>query len=232
MSDDAREFERDFALKQFEALRREIEQAQAEVFKILAGAVTILPLAQLLLGSKQLPVEGIELALPFITLVIALQFMSHQARILRCGTFIREQIEKPNAIQHGWETSLAMQAKARRDISSTEPWWRARMAPLEIHQTRRLDFSVMVAFIILFAVYYVISLGLVWTSSSTWPPAQLQPFLGWAVRLLLAGIGLYVFWRIACITKAWYCMGREVPSARAAETEMAQAEPGAEVLAL
>ncbi len=73
--------------------------------------------------------------------------MSHQARTLRCGQFIREEIEKPSGIEHGWESWLERSSEVRflRRVRG-------------IH--RVIDFGVVVAFTLLFIVYYCYSLAL------------------------------------------------------------------------
>jgi hypothetical protein len=105
---------------QYNTLREEIETRQDRHFKLAAGALLIVPAVQLLPagtnGAGANGAAGAEIALPLliaaplVVLSLYILYFSEHLAIMRCGRYIKEQIEppieSPTPKITGWETWL------------------------------------------------------------------------------------------------------------------------------
>jgi hypothetical protein len=104
---------------QYNTLRKEIETRQDRHFKLAAGALVIVPAVQLLsAGTNGAGTNGAaaDVALlliassPLLVLSLYIVYFSEHLSIMRCGRYIKGQIEEPikSAIPEiiGWETWL------------------------------------------------------------------------------------------------------------------------------
>ena len=86
-------------------LRKEIENAKTNLFKLVIGGAAVIPAAQSLANSYA--IGAITLALPLIVVVLVLLFLTENHSMMRAGTYILEQIEPSiDGGQGGWETWL------------------------------------------------------------------------------------------------------------------------------
>jgi hypothetical protein len=131
---------------QYKSLRKEIDRAESEIFKLLAGGIAVIPVAQGLGTLRQIDV--ITIVIPFIIIVLAMHFTERNRSVMRCGRFIKEYIEPHFPTVKGWESWLE-----------------------ELEQRRREPEANMIgAFQLLFLVYYIVSVALVidfWLNSDT-----------------------------------------------------------------
>ena len=102
-----------FITSQYETLRREIEESKGRLFQIIVGGAGIVPVAQFVAETLQLSV--ITLVLPPIVLMVVFLFLSENNAMMRCGCYVRENIE-PAILQGsglvGWETWLELPREA------------------------------------------------------------------------------------------------------------------------
>jgi hypothetical protein len=102
---------------QYNTLRKEIETRQDRHFKLAAGALLILPAVQLLKllaagpnGAAAGIAVPLLIAAPIFVLSLYILYFSEHFAIMRCGRYIKAQIEAPieSAVPTitGWETWL------------------------------------------------------------------------------------------------------------------------------
>lgn len=85
-------------------LRKEIETAKSNLFKLVVGGAAVIPTAQSLANTYS--IGAITLALPLIVVVLVLLFLTENHSMMRAGTYILEQIEPNVEGVTGWETWL------------------------------------------------------------------------------------------------------------------------------
>ena len=89
---------------EYATLRKEIETAKSNMFKLVVGGAAIIPTAQSLANTYS--IGAITLALPLIVVVLVLLFLTENHSLMRAGTYILEQIEPNIEGATGWETWL------------------------------------------------------------------------------------------------------------------------------
>lgn len=85
-------------------LRKEIETAKSNLFKLVIGGAAVIPTAQSLANTYS--IGAITLALPLIVVVLVLLFLTENHSMMRAGTYILEEIEPNVEGGTGWETWL------------------------------------------------------------------------------------------------------------------------------
>ena len=85
-------------------LRKEIETAKSNMFKLVVGGAAVIPAAQSFANTYS--IGSITLALPLIVVVLVLLFLTENHSIMRAGTYILDQIEPNVEGATGWETWL------------------------------------------------------------------------------------------------------------------------------
>jgi hypothetical protein len=125
-----------FLKEQFITLRKEVENTKSRIFKIVALGITIVPAAHFVARDQHL--EALYYITPLLVIVVALLYLSENHALMRCGRYIRCEIERHVTEQDkdviGWETWL--EANKRR------------------YDTRTVDKFVAYCFHILFVVYF------------------------------------------------------------------------------
>ena len=102
---------RDFALQQYLTLREEIKETKDRLFKVMSFGIIGVPAANYL--AKTFNVPGLLLILPGLVLIIALMYLAENHGLMRCGHFIREEVETRYPDVVGWETWLEANAQRR-----------------------------------------------------------------------------------------------------------------------
>lgn len=125
-------FEKFFEI-QFQTLRKEIEEAKTREFQLLVGGPIIIPTIQSLAFGYKL--DAITLALPLIIMIYSLTLAFVRGTAMRCGRYIRTELESKCSSIEGWET-----------------WLENHVADL---RTRRSESMLVIAFILLVCVYYL-----------------------------------------------------------------------------
>ena len=107
-----------FLSLQYQSLREEIRETKARIFQIAAIGLFVLPGGEYLV--KTLEVTLVRFILPLLVLCVGLLYLSEHRALMRCGRFIRLEIEPhvPGGIT-GWETWLERRSEAR--VASDQP---------------------------------------------------------------------------------------------------------------
>jgi hypothetical protein len=167
----------DFLHSQFGFLRSEILARQARVFwTVVIGLLGMPALTYLAVGRDIM----IWLALPFLILVVIILFLAEQNAMMRVGRYIREYIEREVDMPMGWET-----------------WLESR------GQYRLMEKSFIGSFIIIFFLYYFLSISMalyrLWVEASADPSGQ---YILWLYGAVFA-YGLGGFWALANLIHHW-----------------------------
>jgi hypothetical protein len=93
-----------FLEAQYLALRKEIENSKANMFKLVIGGAAVIPTAQSVANTYS--IGALTLALPIIVVVLVLMFLAENHAMMRAGTYILEQIEPKVDGVTGWVTWL------------------------------------------------------------------------------------------------------------------------------
>jgi hypothetical protein len=131
-----------FSEWEYKALRKEIDRAESELFKLMTGGAAIVPLAQGLSASLERGLGFITLVLPLIIIVIVTQFIERNNSIMRCGQYIKDILEEKFKEYGviGWEHWLEQGTRGSR---------------------RQPEKYIIRAFLFLFFVYYIVSIFLI-----------------------------------------------------------------------
>lgn len=163
-----------FLKEQFTTLRKEVEQTKARIFKIVAFGIAIVPAAHFVASEQHLGV--INYITPLLVIVVALLYLSENHALMRCGRYIRSEIEKHVSEQDknviGWETWLETNKRK--------------------YNTRTVDKFVAYCFHILFVVYFAASVYLAIAEALT----AKMPVMGMAALLgvyIAVGIWFLIF---------------------------------------
>jgi hypothetical protein len=94
----------EFLKEQFLTLRKEIADSQARQYKIILYGIVFLPTAHFI--GQAYNIDVIIISLPVLVIIVSLLYLSQTRAIMRCGRFIRLEIEKECSETPGWETWL------------------------------------------------------------------------------------------------------------------------------
>jgi len=162
-----------FLKEQFTTLRKEIEQTKSRIFKIMAFGLTIVPAAHFV--AREQHVEALLYVSPLLVIVVALLYLSENHALMRCGRYIRYEIERHVSQQDadviGWETWLETKKRG--------------------YDTRTVDKYVAYCFLILFVVYFAGSVYLAIKEAQTanvnimWMAALLAVYIAVGIWFLI-----------------------------------------------
>ena len=166
----------DFVKEQYRALRSEIDAIKGRLFKIVCLGLVIVPVLTYL---AELPgTRFVGPLVPFVILVLTIQFLSEEHSLMRCGRYIRERLEPLIEEGAGWEAWLESQP-----------------------DLRRMDKSLFGCFTITFFVFYFMSVGMaietLWTSDTGGMSSEYKAIAGSVVY----GIG--AVWMIVTLLHHW-----------------------------
>ena len=175
----------EFQEKQFYFLRREIEARQTRLFwTVVIGLLGMPALTYLAKDADTLA----WLAIPFLMLVIIVLFLAEQHAMMRCGRFIREQIEGAPDLAPGWEC-----------------WLESRP------QYRLMERNFVGCFIVIFFLYYFLAISMalyrLWAEVVHDPSGQYLYWLygalvAYTIGALWAMLNLLHHWRSTVSTSA------------------------------
>ena len=132
----------EFIRQEYITLREEIKETKARLFKIMGFGIIALPSGQYVAAMYKVIV--LIYILPLLIIVIALAYLAENHALMRCGNYIRFNIEDKVQGMIGWESWIeTSDQKNNKRI---------------VDQYRKASFY------ILFAVYYVISVSLAMTA--------------------------------------------------------------------
>jgi hypothetical protein len=124
---------------QFQTLRQEIEHCLDRAFKLMIGGATLIPI---LIGTlARYSATAILMVFPMVIVVMVLLYLNQWHSVMRCGRYIRTNIERDILGNDGWEAWLEM---------TFEP-------ELGHLNNRRVDTYLVNAFSLLSAAYYFAS---------------------------------------------------------------------------
>lgn len=89
----------EFAKLQYSSLREQINETKNRISKTIGFGLTIVPAAQFL--SQEIGI--VALSLPILVWVVAVVYLAENTALMRCGRYIREEIEKNLDKVVGWE---------------------------------------------------------------------------------------------------------------------------------
>lgn len=125
----------DFLLQQFMTLRDEIKATKARIFWIVAMGLFGVPVITYL-AERLEQAQVVTLMIPYVVIVLLVMFIAEHSALMRAGQYIRRNVEPKAGEALGWET------------------W------LEGHPgVRLLDKHFFAVFILVFFVYYFMSIG-------------------------------------------------------------------------
>jgi hypothetical protein len=170
-----------FSREQFLTLREEIKNTKSRLFWISAMGLFGVPL--LTIFASQVERERfVALLVPYFVLVIILMFLAEQNALMRAGRFIRERVEKDTG-PNGWEGWL----ESRPDL-------------------RLMDRHFFACFIIVFFVYYFMTIGL--ALQGLWMEKDRDSVaMSWLVGAV-ATYAIGAIWALATLIQHWRsCVG-------------------------
>ena len=122
-----------FVEAQFSALRKEIEASKANLFKTIGFGIAGIP--GMYFVAVQFDLDFLIAAMPLLVMVIGLLYLSESHAIMRCGRYIRQEVEPKFPELVGWEEWLSDDRYDRRTV----------------------DRFLMYAFFLLCAIYYAVT---------------------------------------------------------------------------
>lgn len=158
---------------QFQVLRQEIDSINDRLFRIIVGGAGVVPVAQFVADTLHLSV--VTLLLPMIVLIVVFLFLSQQNAMMRCGCYIREQLEP------------AMFGAT--DVMGWEMWLES---PSHASDLRNVDKYLVYAFYLLITVYFVVSVALAisFLQQNFGAQAAVGGALGYGALAIVGGIAL------------------------------------------
>jgi hypothetical protein len=124
----------EFLREQFLTLREEIRETKTRIYRTIGFGLIVVPGAHLL--GDRYEIDMIILALPLLVVVVALVFLAENNALMRCGRFIKHNVEPKFPSVAGWE----------RWLEEYDEW-----------DARNVDRYLSYAFYLLFLVYFVSS---------------------------------------------------------------------------
>src|SRR5216684_8151501 len=94
----------DFLREQFITLRDEIKESKARIYRTMGFGIVVVPAANFLAQTYR--IEVLLLSVPLLVIVVALMYLSENHALMRCGRYIRLQIEPRFHDVLGWEKWL------------------------------------------------------------------------------------------------------------------------------
>ncbi len=132
----------EFAKQQFITLREEIKEGKARIFKIQSLGIIVVPASAFL--GKAYNIDILILTTPLLVMVVALMFLFETTALMRCGIYIKENIEPIVNNIEGWEEWLQLPGSIDK---------------------RKAELYMYVSFLLLFIVYFLASVFLAFTFS-------------------------------------------------------------------
>jgi hypothetical protein len=126
-----------FLTEQFKTLRAEIENTKDRIFKTLTYGIAVVPAAHY--AANELKLSALLYATPLLVMVVALLYLSENHALMRCGRYIRREIEPHFSGVVGWEEWLEIRG---------------------MYDARTVDKLLSYSFYLLFFVYFAASVAL------------------------------------------------------------------------
>ena len=166
----------EFVKEQYQALRSEIDLIKNRLFKIVCLGLVVVPVLTYL---AELPdTRFVGPLVPFVILMLVIQFLAEEHALMRCGRYIRERIEPLIEQGAGWEAWLESQPGLRT-----------------------MDKCLFGCFVITLFVFYVLSAGMaiekLWTSDAGGMSGEYKAVAG----IIVYGIG--AIWMIIILLHHW-----------------------------
>lgn len=169
-----------FVADQFRTLRDEIKAIKMRSFWIVVLGLFGVPMLTYFASQAE---RYVALLVPYFVLVVVILFLAEQNALMRAGRYIREHIEPAAGQIKGWEAWL----ESRNDL-------------------RLMDRHFFACFIIVFFVYYFMTIGMVMQSMYAEldrSPAGPAWFYGAAVTYAVGAV-----WMVSTLLHHWKsCVG-------------------------
>lgn len=169
----------EFLLQQFLTLRDEIKSTKQRLFLIVFIGLIAVPLIAYLAQSQATSFGYVAPMLPFLVLVLTVLFFAEQNALMRCGHFIRANIEPQIMNAPGWETWL----ESKPDL-------------------RLMDKYFAGCFMVVFFVFYFLSTAVAIIKLA---PESLQGDKPYEWRLIAAGAAYSIgaIWMVITLLHHW-----------------------------
>ncbi|WP_417912007.1 hypothetical protein [Candidatus Electronema sp. TJ] len=167
----------DFLIEQYKTLREEVKETKARIFQLAMLGIIGLPSSYFLAENYE-NLKILRASLPIIICTFLLIFLSETRALMRCGQFIKENIEpcfkckKCNTSQRHWEGWL----ESGKNICG-------------IKEKRLVDVFLAISFYVLFLIYYCLSVVLAYNAHNKdqwgFPIAIFYSIIGGAILIFL-----------------------------------------------
>ncbi len=172
----------EFLQQQFTTLREEIKATKQRVFLVVFFGLISVPLMSYLVATNRESLNYAGPLLPFLVLVITVLFFAEQNALMRCGHFIRSVIEPAVKDSPGWEAWL----ESRPDL-------------------RRMDKYFAGCFMIVFFVFYFLSVAIA-LNSSLWSSLSIAGKQDYGLYAGGITYAIGAIWMIVTLVHHWhYC---------------------------
>jgi len=175
---------------EFVSLREEIRATRARLFRILMVGLIGVPLLTYVASKAEFFVS---LLLPYSVLLLIVVFLAEQSSMMRAGRYIREHIERPGGDGPHWEA-----------------WIESRP------QFRLVDRHYVACFLIVFFLYYFMTVGLVVNlilDMETKDMSGSSTYWYWLFGALVT-YAVGAIWAIATLVTHWRATVSTTPGAR------------------
>ncbi|MCK4658590.1 MAG: hypothetical protein KAV82_03625 [Phycisphaerae bacterium] len=167
----------DILMQQFLTLRDEIKATKARIFWVVSLGLFGVPIITYFAESLDNP-QFLPTMIPYVVIVLIVKFISEQNALMRAGQYIRRNIEPKTEGSLGWEAWLEGQG-----------------------HLRVLDKHFFAVFILVFFVYYFMSIG--YAVQVLWSDEALEPGHIWWTIAAIVTYGIGGIWALSTLLHHW-----------------------------
>ncbi len=180
----------EFLKHQFSTIRDEIKAIKARIYWTVVMGLFGVPLLTYVAAQAE---KFVSLLIPYLVLVIILLFLAEQSALMRAGRFIRQVIEPNIDSPVGWETWL----ESRSDL-------------------RLMDRHFVACFIIVFFVYYFMSIG--FAMQTLWGDMEHTRAAGYWLIGAIVTYAIGAVWALSTLLQHWRAATRTTDTRDIAES--------------
>lgn len=140
-----------FVIEQYKSLREEVKETKTRIFQLAILGLTGVPSSYFLAENYE-QLKVLRLSLPILICTFLFFFLSETRALMRCGQFIKENIEPAIKKSSGIEDN--------QQRKHWEEWLESGRKILGLRETRLVDVFMAFSFDVLFLIYYWCSVKL------------------------------------------------------------------------
>ncbi len=175
-----------FLLQTYLTLREEIKCTKARLFWIIVMGLFGVPLISY---ASQHADKFVSLLVPYLILAIIILFFCEQNALMRAGRYIKEEVEPQLSERGSWEA-----------------WLESR------GQLRLLDRHFFACFVLVFFIYYFMSIGSALQKLLTLREIDDSSYARWWVYGICVSYGIGALWALATLLHHWKSCTGTAPS--------------------